>query len=164
MIISMIVAVDENNAIGRGMEMMWDLPIDMQHFKRTTFGHPVIMGRKTFESFGKPLRGRKNIVITRNRNFHPAGVHVVDTLDDALKIAGEDNPDEIFIIGGGEIYKLAFPLADRIYLTVVHHKFEGDVYFPTINELDWEEVRREEYNRDERHAYSFSIRFLERKK
>lgn len=161
-IISMIVAIDENNVIGRGLDMLWDLPDDMLHFKNTTSGHPIIMGRKTFETFPKPLKNRKNIVITANKKYRAQGAFVAHNLDEAFDLALEADEDEIFIIGGGEIYRQAFSRAERLYLTVVHGKFEGDVYFPEVIESEWEEYKRVFHPADERHEHAFTIRFLDR--
>jgi dihydrofolate reductase len=161
--ISLIVAIADNRAIGKNNDLLWHLPDDLKHFKRTTSGHPIIMGRKTFESFGaRPLPKRTNVVITRGNAYTSAGnLVVVRSLDEALEQVKED--DEIFIIGGGEIYKQAMPLIDRMYLTVVHHQFEADTYFPAFDESQWTEVANEYHPADEKHAYAFTIKTLERK-
>ena len=161
--ISLIVAIADNRAIGKNNDLLWHLPDDLKHFKRTTSGHPIIMGRKTFESFGaRPLPKRTNVVITRGNAYTSTGnLVVVGSLEEALEQVKED--DEIFIIGGGEIYKQAMPLIDRMYLTVVHHQFEADTYFPAFDERQWTEVANEHHPADEKHAYAFTIKTLERK-
>ncbi|HET6420940.1 MAG TPA: dihydrofolate reductase [Geobacteraceae bacterium] len=130
MIISLIAAMSENRVIGRDNAIPWRLPDDLKRFREITTGHPVIMGRKTFESIGKSLPDRKNIVITRNPEFHPEGCIIAGNLRKALAECAD--ADEAFICGGGEIFRAAMPLADRIYLTVIHEKIEGDTYFPAI--------------------------------
>src|SRR5687768_9857959 len=137
MIISLIVAAGENNAIGKNNHLPWRLPDEMRHFKNTTMGHPVIMGRKTFESNDNPLPGRLNIVITRNMDFQAKGCAVVHSLDEALKEASKENIEEVFVIGGEEIFRQALPIADRLYLTRVHYAFEGDTFFPAFDQKEW---------------------------
>jgi len=138
--ISIICAMAENRVIGSGPDIPWDLPADRTRFRELTWGHPVIMGRKTFESLGHPLPGRTNIVLSRDPGYRPEGVVVAGDLETALSLAGKDN--EVFICGGGEVYRKAMPLADRIYLTVLHRHCEGDVFFPEIP-VDFIEGRRE---------------------
>ena len=157
MIISLIVAASENNAIGKNNQLLWHLPNDLKFFKNTTWGMPVIMGRKTFESVNKPLPGRINIVITRQADWKVAGVIVAKNLQDALKKAVETNCKEAFVIGGGEIYRWAMSIADIIYLTRVHAQLEGDTFFPLINETDWELESNQDFSADEKHAYAYSF-------
>lgn len=159
--LSIIVAVGEGNVIGKENRLIWHLPRDMRHFKETTTGHYIIMGRKTFESNGRPLPNRTNVIITRDKNYKAEGCVVVHTLEDAIKLAKDD--PEAFIIGGGVIYELAMPLIDRIYLTQIHHKFEGDTYFPEINMDEWVEVEKREFEPDEKNKYPFTILTLDRK-
>ncbi|MDA3779394.1 MAG: dihydrofolate reductase [Bacteroidales bacterium] len=153
--ISIIVAVAENNVIGKNNKLLWHIPRDMKHFKETTMGHHIISGRKTFESFGKPLPKRTNIIVTRNNNYTQEGCIIVNSLEDALDYAKNDT--EIFIIGGGEIYKQALNFADRIYLTKVHHSFDGDTFFPEINPNNWKETDRKKIDSDEKNKYPISI-------
>lgn len=160
--ISIIVAVAENNVIGKDNSLIWHLPRDLKHFKETTSGHYILMGRKTFESNGKPLPNRTNVIITRDKNYKAEGCIVVYSLEDALKEAKND--PEIFIIGGGVIYEMALPLTDRIYLTKIHHSFEGDTYFPEINMEDWSISEQRNFEPDEKNKYPFSILTLDRKK
>jgi dihydrofolate reductase len=155
--IALVVAASENNVIGKNNQLLWRLPNDMKFFKNTTWGMPVIMGRKTFESLGKPLAGRTNIVITRQENWNAPGVQVVKSLDDAIVAAADTDAKESFVIGGGEIYKQAMPLAQRIYLTRVHGTFEGDTYFPVVEEQQWELLSNLDFPADEKHAYSYSF-------
>ena len=157
--LSLIVAASENNVIGSNNQLLWHLPDDLKHFKHTTQGHCVIGGRKTFESQGKPLPARTNIVITRNRHYKTEGCIVVHSLEEALEKARQDA--EPFIIGGEQIYRLAMPLVDRIYLTRVHATFEGDTYFPEFDPAQWREISRTHHQRDARHAYSFTIFIME---
>jgi len=160
--ISIIVAVAENNVIGKDNDLIWHLPRDMKHFKETTTGHFIIMGRKTFESNRRPLPNRTNVIITRDKDFNAEGCVVVHSLEDALKVAKDD--PEAFIIGGGVIYKMALPIVDRIYLTKIHHTFEGDTFFPELDMNEWEEISCQDFEPDEKNKYPFSIIILDRKK
>ena len=157
MLISLIAAVAENGVIGRDNELVWRLPDDFNYFKQTTTGHPIIMGRKTFESLGKPLPNRVNILITRNPDFAPEGTTVTKSLDEALEKALHTQSPEAFVIGGAEIYRQALPKADRLYLTEVKATFKGDTYFPDYNRADWHEVSRRHHPADERHAVAFDF-------
>jgi dihydrofolate reductase len=145
MIISLIAAMAENRIIGRGNTIPWDLPGDLKRFKAITMGHPVIMGRKTFESIGRPLPGRKTIIITGKRDYRAEGCMIAHSLRDAL--AECTGADEVFISGGGEVYREALPIANRIYLTVLHREVDGDTRFPEIPE-DFVEVKREDVVED----------------
>jgi len=159
--LSIIVAVAENNVIGKDNSLIWKLPRDMRHFKETTTGHYIIMGRKTFESNGRPLPNRTNVIITRDKDYKAEGCVVVHSLDDAIREAKEDS--EAFIIGGGVIYDLAMPLVDRIYLTKIHHSFEGDTFFPEINMEEWVVSEKRDFEPDEKNEYPFTILTLNRK-
>jgi dihydrofolate reductase len=156
MIISSIAAIAENNAIGKNNQLLWRLPADLKHFKVITTGHTVIMGRKTFESVGKPLPNRRNIVVTRSKALHIEDVEVVNSIEQAIALCDQD--EEVFIVGGAEIYKAAMDITDQIYLTVVHENFEADTYFPQIDPLIWEETAIEKHEADEKNpfAYTFS--------
>lgn len=155
--ISLIVAAAENNAIGKNNQLLWHLPNDLKFFKNTTWGMPVIMGRKTFESVNKPLPGRFNIVITRQADWKAEGVIVAADLNDALKKAAETNCKEAFIIGGGEIYKQVFEIADKIYLTRVHAIPEGDTFFPAIDESKWQLSSSQDFTADDKHKFAYSF-------
>lgn len=161
MIVSQIAAMSENRVIGKDNRLLWHMPNDLKHFKNTTSGHTVIMGRKTFDSVGKrPLPKRRNIIITR-QNVSVEGCEVVHSIDAALALcAGED---EVFIVGGAEIYKLALSVTNRIYLTVIHHHFDGDTFFPELNETEWKEMSRENHPADDKHAFAYSFITLERR-
>ncbi|WP_178990123.1 dihydrofolate reductase [Winogradskyella schleiferi] len=155
--LTIIVAAGEDNAIGRDNSLIWHLSDDLKHFKSLTNGHHIIMGRKTFESFPKPLPNRTHIVITRQKDYKvPQGVIVVNSLEDALDAARFDK--QPFVIGGGEIYKQAMPLVDKLEITRVHSTFENaDAFFPEIDKSKWEEVNRKTHNADDNHAYAFSF-------
>ena len=139
-LISIIVAMSSNRVIGRDGGMPWHLPGDLKYFKSVTMGKPIIMGRKTFESIGKALPGRLNIVISRTEQYWPQGITGVDSLETALTVASATSPEEIMIIGGGSIYREALPLADQIYLTEIAAVIEGDTYFPELNTAEWAEI------------------------
>jgi dihydrofolate reductase len=160
--LSIIVAVAENNVIGKDNGLIWKLPRDMKHFKETTTGHYIIMGRKTFESNGRPLPNRTNVIITRDEKYKAEGCVVVHSLEDAIKEA--KNEQEAFIIGGGVIYDLSMPLVDRIYLTKIHHAFEGDTFFPELNMDDWNITEKRDFEPDEKNEYPFTILTLDKKK
>ncbi|MDO9460732.1 MAG: dihydrofolate reductase [Alphaproteobacteria bacterium] len=140
--ISLIAAVAENGVIGREGGLPWRIPEDLKFFKVTTLGKPIIMGRKTYQSIGKPLPGRVNIVMTRDRVWHAAGVSVVHDLEAALRMAQETGADEAMIIGGADIYEMALPRADRIYLTRIEREFDGDAMFPMLDPIEWTETAR----------------------
>ena len=157
MLISIIVAVAENGAIGKDNQLLWRLPDDLKRFKALTLGHPIIMGRKTFDSIGKPLPGRTSIVITRNTDFQHEGVIVVHNIADALKEARKLNSEEAFIIGGGELYKLTQPIADKLYITEVETSIDGDTFFQIDNPDDWTETERTVHQADEKHFFAFNF-------
>ena len=159
MIISLIAAVAKNGVIGKNNALPWHLPADMKHFRDLTRGKPVIMGSKTFESIGKPLPNRLNIVLSSDPQYKVEGVTVVGSIDDALNAAG-DVP-EIMVIGGGSIYKQFLPRANRIYLTLIHADFEGDAFFPEYDKNEWKEVVREENPADQENVYPYSFVILE---
>ena len=163
MTISLVVAAAENNSIGKNNQLLWHLPNDLKFFKNTTWGMPVIMGRKTFEAVNKPLPGRFNIVITRQADWKAAGTISATDLNNALQKATETNCNEIFVIGGGEIYKQAMELADTIYLTRVHANIDGDTFFPVIDETKWHLVTNQDFGVDEKHAFAYSFQTWERK-
>ncbi|PWK78145.1 dihydrofolate reductase [Mucilaginibacter oryzae] len=160
MTLSIIVAIAKNHAIGKDNKLLWYLPNDLKHFKDTTSGHTVIMGRKTFDSVGKPLPRRRNIVITRQA-ISIEGCEVVDSLKAAIALCKAE--DEVFVVGGAEIYRQAIPLTDRIYLTIIDQNFEGDTFFPELNQDDWQETKREEFEPDEKNRYKYSFITLDRR-
>lgn len=161
--ISLVVAASTNHVIGKNNQLLWHLPNDLKFFKNTTWGSVVIMGRKTFESVNKPLPGRLNIVITRQSDWQYEGVIVVDSLQAAILKAQEENFKEIFIVGGGEIYKESMSHADRIYMTRVHTSIEGDTFFPEIDEAAWQLQSAEHFDADEKNNLAHTIELWERR-
>jgi len=154
--IILIAAAAENNALGKDNDLVWHLPDDFKRFKKLTSHHPIIMGRKTFETFPKPLPNRKHIVITRKDDYTaPEGIIVVNSLEEAIK-AGNIEDETIYVIGGGDIYKLALEQATHIELTRVHETFEADAFFPEIDEKKWKLIKSIEHPKDERHNYAFT--------
>lgn len=166
--VSLIAAVAENGVIGKNNQLPWHIKSEFQYFKSTTLGHPIVMGRRSFESLGKPLPKRANIVVTRDKNFSAKGVIVAHSLEDGIKIAkdiaAQDKVDEVFIGGGADIYRLSLPGADRLYLTEVHLKPEGDTRFPDFDRKDWKEIKREYHAAQEGETADYTITVLERKK
>lgn len=154
---SIIVAIDQNNAIGKGNQMLTHLPNDLKYFKQVTSGHSVIMGRKTLESLPKGgLPNRRNIVISRNNGLTFANCEMVDSIEKAMK--STEGEEEVFILGGGTIYKETINMVDKLYITHIHHSFdEAEIYFPTIDPSIWREVWREDHFADDRHPHSFSF-------
>lgn len=158
--ITIIAAIAEQNALGKDNQLIWHLPADLKRFKQVTSNHHVIMGRKTYESLGKPLPNRTNIIITRNGNFKAEGCIIVNSLLQAIEAAKKDkNP---FILGGAEIYKQSIEIADKLDLTFVHHQFEADVFFPEIDKTIWKETSRENYKADDKNKFDFSFVEFER--
>jgi dihydrofolate reductase len=159
--LAIMVAAAENGVIGRNNALPWHLPADLQHFKRTTMGKPIIMGRKTFESIGRPLPGRANIVVSRSTEFCPEGVRVAASLEQALALAEDialvDGVEEVVVIGGEEIYRLALPAAQRLYVTEVHAEVEGDAWLPEIDWGRWREVSRERHSAEPPNPYDYSF-------
>lgn len=150
--IKIIVCTSENGVIGNANSLMWYLPVDLKRFKQITTGQTIVMGRKTYESIGKPLSKRKNIIITSNRDYKVKGCEVVNSLEDALKLCNND----CFIIGGGEIYKQSINIADKIYLTLIHETFYGDVVFPEIGD-EWVKIGSEDFEPDKKNPYKYSF-------
>lgn len=157
MLKSIIVAKAENNVIGKDNDLIWYMPHDLKHFRSTTMGHYIIMGRKTFEATKKPLPGRTSIVITRNKDYKAEGCIVVSNIEEAFKLGEENKQEEVFILGGGEIYKQAIELADKIYLTEIKETFDGDTYFPEIDYSVWKEIKREEFKADEKNPHDYAF-------
>lgn len=158
--ISLIVAVSANGVIGRGDELPWHLSDDLKRFKQLTLGKPIVMGRKTFESIGRALPGRQNIVLTRQSEFAANDCDVVSSIDAAIAASG--GAGEVFVIGGSEIYRLFLPRAERIYMTRVHIDVDGDVRFPELDDDQWQETVRENHDADELNEYEFTTSVLER--
>jgi dihydrofolate reductase len=162
MLISAIVACAENNVIGRNNQIPWYLPADLQYFKRTTQHHHIIMGRNCFESIGKPLPNRTNIVVTRDLFFTATGCIVAHSIEEALQTAKKNKETEVFIIGGGIIYAQTLALCDKIYLTAVDLKTEGDVFFPVLNEKEWRLVSEEKHLKDSKNEYDYCFKIFTR--
>jgi len=158
--IVLVVAVADNGIIGRGGTLPWHLPDDLKFFKAVTMGKPLLMGRRTFESIGKPLPGRRNLVLTRGATAFPAGIEAVASIEQALALLPET--PELCVIGGASLFSQTLPVAQRIYLTEVHGAVEGDVHFPSWNRADWRETERREHPADERHLFAMSFVTLER--
>lgn len=155
MIVSLIYAQSQNGVIGIRNELPWRLPADLKHFKELTTGHTIIMGRRTYESIGRPLPHRRSIVISRNDAFRPDGVEVVGSLDAALRSCA--NEYEVFVIGGAELFRAAEPIADRVYRTVVHEKIEGDVRLPELDDSNWKLVDHKHRHADDRNKYPLTF-------
>lgn len=160
MIITHVVAASTNNAIGKDGQLLWHLPKDLKFFKNTTWGMPVIMGRKTFEAVGKVLPGRTNIVVTTNKDWKFEGVVKAGSLEEALELAKKENCLEIFIIGGGDIYRQTMNMANRIHLTRVHATLDGDTFYPALDD-NWVLKRAVNVEADEKHIYPFTIQTWE---
>jgi dihydrofolate reductase len=159
--ITVIAAVAENNALGKENQLLWHLPDDFKRFKTLTSGHYIIMGRKTFESFPKPLPNRTHVIISRQANYQPEGCIVVNSLEQAIEACPKT--EEVFIIGGGEIYRQSIAVADKLDLTKVHASFEADTYFPEVDLSQWQLVFEEHHPKDERHDYAFTFQTFARK-
>jgi dihydrofolate reductase len=160
--ISFIVAMDENQLIGKNNELPWYLPADLAYFKKTTMGSPIIMGRKTHESIGRALPGRENIILTRNKNYESPSCTIVYSLDELMEMSEQLNK-ELFVIGGAEIYKELLTVANRLYITRIHHEFEGDAFFPEVAWENWKKVSCEPGVKDEKNEYDFEFVVYERK-
>ena len=158
----LIAAVAENNALGKNNDLLWHLPNDFKRFKEITSGHHIIMGRKTFESFPKPLPNRTHVIITRQKDFKHEGCIVVSTIEKALAVCPKN--EDIYIIGGGEIYAQSILFADQLDITLVHHSFDADVYFPEINPEIWELTSEAFHSKDEKHLFDYTFQTFARRK
>lgn len=165
--ISIVVALSDNHVIGRNNTLPWRLPEDLKHFKRTTMGYPVVMGRKTFESIGKPLPGRLNIVVTRQRDWRADGAQRVNSIDEAFRLGAQNaqskSLDQVMLIGGADLYAQSLARCTRLYLTEVHAQIDGDAFFPHINRSQWTELSREHHAADEKNPHDYSFVMLQRK-
>lgn len=161
--ITIIAAISNNNALGKNNDLIWHLPADLKRFKEITSGHHILMGRNTFESIGKPLPNRTTIIITRNESYFKDGCLIASSLEEAIELAKED--EQIFIIGGAQVYKYAIEnnIVDTLDITLVHHKFEADVFFPEIDLKIWEEVSREDFKADEKNKFDYSFLRFQKK-
>ena len=160
--ITLVVAASTNNVIGKDNQLVWNLPNDMKYFKNVTWGMPVVMGRKSFESLGKPLAGRKNIVLTRQKDWKAEGTIAVKDINDAFFLAQEMDYKEVMVIGGGEIFKMIIDRADRIHLTRVDATLEGDAFFPELKADVWKMVSHVDHPSDEKHKYAYSFQVWEK--
>ena len=158
-----MVARSDNNVIGKDNDLVWHMPADLKYFKETTSGHFVVMGRKTYESMNKPLPGRLNIIVTRQSDYYREACIVTHSLEEALALGEENGQQELFILGGSQIYRMALDTADRIYLTEIHSKFDGDAFFPEIDSSIWKETKREDHESDDKNPYPYSFVVLERR-
>ena len=165
--LSAIVAMANNRAIGKDNQLLWHLPEDLKYFKRITMGKPIIMGRKTFESIGRPLPGRLNIVVTRQSTWSHKNVKVANTIDAAIRLASSqafiDGIDEVIFIGGAELYKAVLPNVDKLYLTRVNTEIEGDAFFPEIDDQQWQEIHREAFSASDNNTYDYAFCILTRR-
>jgi len=163
--VTIVVAVADNGVIGLGNALPWELPDDLQHFKRTTMGRPIIMGRKTFESIGRPLPGRLNIILTRDAAWQAPGVSAANSMEQAIDIAGDqaliDGADSVMVIGGAEVYRQALPFTSRVFLTRVHGNIHGDAFFDLEQIASWRQLSRLEVSASERNSHNFSVIELE---
>jgi dihydrofolate reductase len=155
-LLSLIWAMDKNRLIGNNNELPWHLPADLAFFKRTTMGKPIIMGRKTFESIGRPLPGRQNIIITRDKSFTAKGCDIANSVDQAMSLVAKE-AEEAMLIGGASLYLQTIEQADILYLTQIHHTFSGDTWFPEIDMTQWSESYRESFDVDEKNPFSYSF-------
>jgi len=158
----MIAAMGKNRVIGFNNKMPWHLPADLQWFKKTTFGSPIIMGRKTYDSIGFPLPGRLNIILSRNKDLKIKGCSVVNSMDAALKLAREVDKDEVFITGGAHLYNKFLVDANRLYLTLIDETFDGDTFFPDYTQYEWEEVAKVKHASDDKNPHSYTFLTLDR--
>jgi dihydrofolate reductase len=159
--LSLIVAAARNSVIGVNNTLPWHLPADLRHFKALTMGHHIIMGRKTYESIGKPLPGRTSVIVTRNAGYSATGATVVNSLEQGIEACQDDT--EVFVIGGEELYRQTIPLADRIYLTEIDTDMPGDAYFPELNPASWREIRRDSHPPDDKNQYRYHFVIFDRK-
>ncbi|MBD1381602.1 dihydrofolate reductase [Metabacillus arenae] len=159
--ISFMLAMDENRVIGKDNDLPWHLPADLAYFKKTTMGHPIVMGRKTFESIGKPLPGRENIIVTTNQSYNQPGCKVVHSIQELMDYISRLKQEETFIIGGAKLFEGTLPYADRLYITLIHETFDGDTYFPEINQ-DWRIVSQHAGKKDENNPYEHEFVVYER--
>ena len=160
--ISQIVAISENRAIGKDNDLIWRLPADIKHFKEVTMGHCMLMGRKNFESIGRPLPGRTTIIVTRDTNYKMEGCHVVNSIESGIELAKSLNEQELMVIGGGEIYNQTLSITQKLYLTEVHERFDADTFYPEIDDKDWKLVEEESFQKDEKNPFDYTFKTLER--
>jgi len=159
--ISLLVAMDKNQLIGKDNDLPWRLPADLAYFKKVTMGHPIIMGRKTYDSIGRPLPGRENIIVTRDTSYKAEGCKVIHSIEEIVKM-NQQTDQELFVIGGAEIFKEILPHSDRLYITEINEEFEGDTYFPAFNKTEWTVISEEKGIKDEKNPYDYTFLVYER--
>ncbi|MEH7388572.1 dihydrofolate reductase [Bacillus sp. JJ1521] len=159
--ISLLVAMDKNQLIGKDNDLPWRLPADLAYFKRVTMGHPIFMGRKTYDSIGRPLPGRENIIVTRDTSYEAEGCKVIHSIDDIVKMS-EETEKELFVIGGAEIFKEILRHSDRLYITEIEEEFEGDTYFPAFDKTEWKVISKEKGIKDEKNPYEYTFLVYEK--
>lgn len=160
--LSFIFAMDKNRVIGKNNDLPWRLPEDLKFFKRVTMGHPIVMGRKTHESIGRALPGRENIIVTRDNNYKAEGCTVIHSVSEVERI-GKESEEEVFVIGGSELFKATFDAADRLYITYIEEEFEGDTFFPEFDEKEWKLLSKDKGLKDEKNIYDYFFMIYERK-
>jgi dihydrofolate reductase len=158
--LSIIVAMDRNRVIGKNDTLPWHISEDLKYFKRVTMGKPIVMGRKTHESIGRPLPGRENIILTRDKSYQAEGCTVLNSIEEILEHC--KNVEEVMVTGGSEVYKQTFGKVSRLYLTEVHAEVDGDTFFPEFNRDEWEEISREDFHKDEKNEFDYSFLILEK--
>ncbi|MEH7236478.1 dihydrofolate reductase [Bacillus sp. JJ1562] len=154
--ISLLLAMDKKQLIGKDNDLPWRLPADLAYFKRVTMGHPIIMGRKTYDSIGRPLPGRENIIVTRDTSYKAEGCKVIHSIDEIVKM-NDETDQELFVIGGAEIFKEILPYSDRLYITEIEEVFEGDTYFPEFDKAEWKVISKEKGIKDEKNPYEYTF-------
>ncbi|WP_099362819.1 dihydrofolate reductase [Fredinandcohnia onubensis] len=159
--ISLLVAMDRNQLIGKDNDLPWRLPADLAYFKRVTMGHPIIMGRKTFDSIGRPLPGRENIIVTRDTSYEAEGCKVIHSIEEIVSM-NQQTDQELFVIGGAEIFKEILPHSDRLYITEINEEFKGDTYFPTFDKSKWKVISEEQGIKDEKNPYDYTFLVYEK--
>jgi dihydrofolate reductase len=159
--ISLLVAMDKNQLIGKDNDLPWRLPADLAYFKRVTMGHPIIMGRKTYDSIGRPLPGRENIIVTRDTSYEAEGCKVIHSIEEIVKM-NEQTDQELFVIGGAEIFKEILPHSDRLYITEINEEFDGDTYFPAFDKAEWKVISEEQGIKDEKNPYDYTFLVYEK--
>lgn len=162
MILSAIVAISNNNVIGKDNELPWYLPADLKYFKKITINHPVIMGRKSYEAIGQPLPKRTNIVLTQDPYYLSSNILIAHSIEEALALAYDLESDEVFVIGGAMIYEICLPLLDRLYITEIHADFDGDTFFPDWNREEWNLISEEHHSSDKKNEFDYSFKIYER--
>lgn len=160
--ISYFVAMDQNRVIGKDNDLPWKLPADLAYFKKKTTGHTIIMGRKTYESIGRPLPNRKNVILTRDKQFSAKGCMIIHSIDDALSLMNENEEEEYFIIGGSDLFQAFLPYVERMYITFIHEQFEGDTFFPEVDLSHWKLLSREKGKKDEKNRYDYEFLVYEK--